>query len=201
MAVASAGPYANNLHLTPDRQMPTSTPQHSIFRGRMLFLTANQQCHQYHWPLGRQHTHPFNGPFSRTTQVSRYRKVKPIWILLKQETVSGSGISWAICKSAPRSHLTVKEDKQRNAMQIKCRTLQYRRKPTEGLGVEALSAVVWQQGEDAQHHIPVEAAAALHERAQQSAVTRNVAARVVVQLRSTNYHVRVGCQPQTKRTG
>ena len=31
------------------------------------------------------------------------RKVKPIWILLEQETVSGSGISWAICKSAPRS--------------------------------------------------------------------------------------------------
>ena len=31
------------------------------------------------------------------------RKVKPIWILLKQETVTGSGISWAICKSAPRS--------------------------------------------------------------------------------------------------
>jgi len=31
------------------------------------------------------------------------RKAKPIWILLKQETVSGSGISWDICKSAPRS--------------------------------------------------------------------------------------------------
>ena len=31
------------------------------------------------------------------------RKVKPIWILLKQETVSGSGISWHICKSAPCS--------------------------------------------------------------------------------------------------
>ena len=31
------------------------------------------------------------------------RKVKPIWILLKQERVSGNGISWAICKSAPRS--------------------------------------------------------------------------------------------------
>ena len=30
------------------------------------------------------------------------RKVKPVWILLKQETVSGSGISWAVCKSAPR---------------------------------------------------------------------------------------------------
>ena len=48
-------------------------------------------------------THPFNGPLSGTTQVSWYQKVKPIWILLKQETVSGSGISWAICKSAPRS--------------------------------------------------------------------------------------------------
>ena len=31
------------------------------------------------------------------------RNVKPIWILLKQETVSGIGISWAICKSARRS--------------------------------------------------------------------------------------------------
>jgi len=36
--------------------------------------------------------------FTHTT-----RKVKPIWILLKQETVSGSGIRWAVCKSAPRS--------------------------------------------------------------------------------------------------
>ena len=53
--------------------------------------------------LGRSHTHPFNGPLSRTTRVSRYPKGKPIWILLKQETVSGSGICWAICKSAPRS--------------------------------------------------------------------------------------------------
>ena len=28
------------------------------------------------------------------TRVSRYQKGKPIWILPKQETVSGSGISW-----------------------------------------------------------------------------------------------------------
>ena len=27
----------------------------------------------------------------------------PVWILLKQKTVSGSGISWAICQSAPNS--------------------------------------------------------------------------------------------------
>jgi len=31
------------------------------------------------------------------------KKAKPIWILLKEETVSGSGISWEICKTAPRS--------------------------------------------------------------------------------------------------
>jgi len=35
--------------------------------------------------------------------VSWYQKGKTIWILLKQEAVSGSGISWALCKSAPRS--------------------------------------------------------------------------------------------------
>ena len=34
------------------------------------------------------------------------RQVKPIWILLEQEIVSGSDISWAICKSAPRSRQT-----------------------------------------------------------------------------------------------
>ena len=49
------------------------------------------------------HTHPFNGPLSGTTRVSWYQKGKPIWILLKQETASGSGIHWDICKSAPRS--------------------------------------------------------------------------------------------------
>ena len=50
-------------------------------------------------PVHTHTTHPFNGPFSGTTQVSRYQKGKTIWILLKQETVSGSGISWAIYAS------------------------------------------------------------------------------------------------------
>ena len=49
------------------------------------------------------HTHPFNGPFPALPRWAGTRKVKPIWILLKQESVSGSGISWAICKSAPHS--------------------------------------------------------------------------------------------------
>jgi len=34
------------------------------------------------------------------------RKIKPIWILMKQETVSGNGIRWDICKSATRSRQT-----------------------------------------------------------------------------------------------
>ena len=43
---------------------------------------------------------PFNGPFfPGLPGWSGIRKVKPIWILLKQNTVSGSGISWAMCKS------------------------------------------------------------------------------------------------------
>ena len=49
------------------------------------------------------HTHTCNGPFPGLPGWAGTRKVKPIWILLKQETVSGSGISWAVCKSAPRS--------------------------------------------------------------------------------------------------
>ena len=51
----------------------------------------------------KQTTHPFNGPCPGLPGSAGTRKVQPIWILLKQETVSGSGISWAICKSAPRS--------------------------------------------------------------------------------------------------
>ena len=47
------------------------------------------------------HTHTFSSPLSRTT---RYQKGKTNLDFTKaRETVSGSGISWAICKSAPRS--------------------------------------------------------------------------------------------------
>jgi len=46
--------------------------------------------------------HPFNGPLSGTTRVSRYQKGKTNLFLLEQDIVSGSGFIWAICKSAPR---------------------------------------------------------------------------------------------------
>jgi len=50
------------------------------------------------------HTHTrLTAPFPGLPGWAGTRKVKPMWILLKQETVSGGGISWAICKSAPCS--------------------------------------------------------------------------------------------------
>ena len=56
------------------------------------------------WWLTHTHTHTrLTALFLGLPGWAGTRKVKPIWILLKQETVSGSGISWAVCKSAPRS--------------------------------------------------------------------------------------------------
>ena len=48
------------------------------------------------------HTHTrLTALFPRLPGWASTRKVKPIWISLKLEIVSGSGISWAICRSAP----------------------------------------------------------------------------------------------------
>ena len=49
------------------------------------------------------HTHTRLMALFRDYPGEPVRKAKPIWILLKQETVSGSGIIWAMCKSAPCS--------------------------------------------------------------------------------------------------
>jgi len=67
------------------------------------------------------------------------RKVKPIWILLKQETVSGSGISWAICKSAPRSRqITMPTSHHSSFLQAGCPSC----RPTNS--VKALKALTAQ---------------------------------------------------------
>ena len=70
------------------------------FYGVVIISQPLFRVHMVHLMDTHTHTQPFNGPLSRTTRVSRHQKG---WILLKQETVSGSGISWAICKSAPQS--------------------------------------------------------------------------------------------------
>ena len=54
--------------------------------------------HNHSWLL-----HLFNGPLPRTTRVSQYQKGKTNLDLLEQQTVSDSGISWAIWKPAPCS--------------------------------------------------------------------------------------------------
>jgi len=61
--------------------------------------------HTFH-SCGKAYTHTHTrlmALFPGLPRLAGTRKAKPIWILLKQETMSGSGISWAICKSAPIS--------------------------------------------------------------------------------------------------
>jgi len=81
--------------------------------GRFVVFTCFWAGLQVWWPslpvlqqmglvnLAREHQ--FNSPFPGLARWAGTRELKPIWILLKQETVSDSGIIWAICKSAPRS--------------------------------------------------------------------------------------------------
>ena len=68
---------------------------------RSFFITSYRS--EYSRSLPHTHT-PVQRPFFRDYTGERVpENVKPMWILLKQETVSGSGISWDICKSAPHS--------------------------------------------------------------------------------------------------
>jgi len=78
--------------------LPATHSALEVFLNDMRYINP-----RFTYLLTYLHTHLFNGPLSGTTQWAGTRKVKPIWILLKQETVSGSGISLATCKSAPRS--------------------------------------------------------------------------------------------------
>ena len=94
-----------------------------------LFFFWSNKCWQYN------SNSLFNGCLSRLLHTHTHltalfpglpgwastRKVKPIWILLKQETVSGSGISWAMCKSAPRSwQITTPEPHHSVFLQAEC---------------------------------------------------------------------------------
>ena len=73
------------------------------------------------------------------------RKVKPIWILLKDETVSGSGISWATCQSARRSRqITMPAPHHSVFLQAGCPSCR------QTNGVKALKALIskWQNISD-----------------------------------------------------
>jgi len=60
-------------------------------------------CYFYDMPTTHTHTIVLLlfWNLSGTTRVSRYQEGKTNLDLLEQEIVSGSGICWAICKSAP----------------------------------------------------------------------------------------------------
>ena len=79
-------------------QQPTAP----FFAGQMLFPPPNHHCQSTEGTSTHTHTR-LTALFPGLPRSAGTRKVKPILILLKQETVSGSGISWAICKSAPCS--------------------------------------------------------------------------------------------------
>ena len=102
MAVASARPYTS-LHLARDRQprqhptaqflqagCPSCRPTNSIkalkaymyacheqvFTGQMTYPLKELKIHTHTHAGTHAHTRTFNGPFSGTTQVSRYQKGK-----------------------------------------------------------------------------------------------------------------------------
>ena len=80
------------------------------------------------------------------------RKVKPIWILLKQETVSGSGISWHICKSAPRCIQITMPAPHRSVSQswivcLNVLTEKYVIWSRNGKGLTVSAIVKWRYGE------------------------------------------------------
>jgi len=82
------------LQQSSDISCPLGSQQQTCSSG--LLLWARAQMH------GHYNNH-LTASFPGQPGWAGTRKVKPIWILLEQETVSGSGISWATCKSAPRS--------------------------------------------------------------------------------------------------
>ena len=105
--------------------------------------------------LNDDYTHPFTHTrltalFPGLPRWAGTRIVKPIWILLKQETVSGSGISWAICKLAPCSRQTTTSAPHHSSfLQAGCPSC----RPTNSVkALKEYSTSVWQR--QGPYHIP-----------------------------------------------
>ena len=98
-------PLSSNVTVLHSRDIVTdiisisdSADSQTLYSLQLSISRTKQTAQEHQHTL--THTHPFNAALSGTTQVSQYQKGKTN---LKQETVSGSGISWAMCKSAPHS--------------------------------------------------------------------------------------------------
>jgi len=93
--------------------MPHSNQQNTVNVCQMCYLVSQICCMHCTHTSKAIHTHTHTQPFYCSagicpghTRVSRYQKGKTRKVitnldLLEQEIVSGSGICWAICKSAP----------------------------------------------------------------------------------------------------
>jgi len=74
----------------------------------------------------------FNSPLSRATWVRQYQKGKTNLDVLEQEIVSGSCISWAICKSAPCPRQVTMPALHHSVLQAGCPSCRPINQSTEG---------------------------------------------------------------------
>jgi len=120
------------------RQITTTALHHSLFY-RLDALPA-PPTHSVKALKAHDNTHThtrLTALFSGLPRWAGTRKAKAIWILLKQETVSGSGISWNICKSAPRSRQITMPAYHHSVLQAGCPSCH----PTNS--IKALKAYTW----------------------------------------------------------
>ena len=95
---------------TPWNLVPNSELSSFFYHSRLITFASSSHTSTFvyniqfiydSWDLyTHTHTHArLTAPCPGVPGWAGTRKVKPVWILLEQETVSGSGISWAICVS------------------------------------------------------------------------------------------------------
>ena len=117
-----------------------------------MILTIHPNARYAKLPLLPQ---PFYGlwTLSGTTHMSWYqkgktRKVKTNLDLLEQEIVSGSGISWAICKSAPRLRQITKPASHHSVLTGGMPFLlpSQQHQSTEGMKIHRVMQSIYEQG-------------------------------------------------------
>jgi len=82
-----------------------------------IFLNAQSRCTH---ACTLTHPHPLYGPLDFVQDYPGEPVPEPIGILLKQETVSGSGIIWAICKYATRPRYNHGSTRPLSFLQARC---------------------------------------------------------------------------------
>jgi len=94
----------NGIHLQAQSLCDKTAPYQYLAGGvehLKFYLPVYNHTHTRARAHTHTHIHPCYGPLHFVRDYPGEPVPEPIWILLKQETVSSNGISWAICKSAP----------------------------------------------------------------------------------------------------